>query len=292
MTPEGALIACRFLFDGAVISLWGASAYLAALVSPALRRSIDGRLRPWNVIAVLTVIAATAAMLPLRTATISEGWADALAPQIVMAVLFETDAGMAWIAQACGALLLAAATVLPPARRRMAQAFCAALLLLSLTVSGHAAMNDGWLRIMHRVNDGIHLLAGGAWLGSLLPVLLILPKLREGHLQADARRALMRFSTAGHVAVALVLLSGIANTMFIVGNVPTDWSFDYQRLLSFKILLVGAMVAIAVVNRYIFVPRLSRNPSLRALQACVVAEITLGLAVIGLVALFGTLQPV
>jgi putative copper resistance protein D len=292
VTPEGVLIFCRFLFDGAAISLWGASAYLGALVPQVLRRDVDLRLRSFNAIAVGTVVVVTAAMLPLRTATISEGWADALAPQMLRAVLLETDVGMAWFVQACGALLLAAATALPQAYRRKAQALCAGLLLFSLTISGHAAMNNGWLRIVHRVNDGVHLLAGGAWLGALLPVLLILPKLHKAQLQADARRALMRFSTAGHVAVALVLVSGIINTLLIVGSLPTDWSFAYQRLLSIKILLVGAMVAIAIVNRYIFVPRLGRDPSLRALQGCVVAEVGLGLAVIGLVALFGTLQPV
>jgi putative copper resistance protein D len=51
------------------------------------------------------------------------------------------------------------------------------------------------------------------------------------------------------------------------------------------------MVLVAVVNRYVFVPRLARDPSLRALKACILVEIGLGLAVVGLVAWFGTLQP-
>jgi putative copper resistance protein D len=91
----------------------------------------------------------------------------------------------------------------------------------------------------------------------------------------------MRFSAAGHVAVALVIASGIANMLLIVRTVPFDWSVRYQLLLSIKVTLVGIMVLVAVVNRYVFVPRLARDPSLRALKACILVEIGLGLAVVG-----------
>jgi putative copper resistance protein D len=229
-------------------------------------------------------------MLPLRAATIGDGWSDAFAPSMLGGVLFETDVGTAWILQACAVVLLALATTLPESMIQRVQALCAAMMLLTLTFSGHAAMNGGWLRVLHRVNDAAHLLSGGAWLGALVPVLLIVAMLGTER-SADAKLALMRFSTAGHVAVALVILTGIVNTMLIVGTVPIDWSFDYQLLLSIKVSLVGVMVAIAIVNRYLFVPRLGRNPSLRALKGCIIAEICLGPVVVGLVAWFGTLRP-
>lgn len=291
MTPDTALILCRLLFDAAVILIWGSAAYLAALVSPDLARAVGDRLSWLNTVAIAIVIAATAAILPLRTAIIGDGWPDLFTPEMIWAVMTQTDVGNAWMVQAGGALLLGATAFLPSAYRQRGRAVCAALLLLSLTLSGHAAMNSGWLRLVHRVNSGVHLLSAGAWLGALVPVLLILPMLGRGAPQADARMALMRFSTAGHVAVTLVLLSGIANTLLILGGLPSDWSFSYQRLLTFKIVLVVAMVVIAVVNRYVFVPRFARHHSDLPLKVCVVAEIVLGLAVIALVAWFGTLQP-
>jgi putative copper resistance protein D len=290
VTPEGALIVCRVLFDAAVIWLWGASAYLGFVVPAGLARHIDQVLRPAHVAAIVTTVAATAAMLPLRAATIGNGWVDAFSPDMLHGILLETDVGLAWMLQACAVVFLIAATALS-AYRRLGQAVGAALLLISLTTSGHAAMNSGWLRIAHRLNDAVHLLAGGAWLGALVPVLLILPMLGAGRFQSEARLALMRFSAAGHVAVALVIASGIANTLLIVRTVPFDWSVRYQLLLSIKVTLVGIMVLVAVVNRYLFVPRLAREPSLHALKACILVEIGLGLAVVGLVAWFGTLQP-
>jgi len=290
VTPAGALIVCRFLFDAPAIWLWGASAYLGFVVPARLARHIDQVLRSARAVAIAIAVAATAAMLPLRAATIGNGWEDAFSPEMLHGILLETDVGRAWIFQACATVFLVAASSLRVHRRR-AQNVGAALLLISLTTSGHAAMNSGWLRIAHRLNDGLHLLAGGAWLGALVPVLLILPMLGAGRFQSEARLALMRFSAAGHVAVALVIASGIANMLLIVRTVPFDWSVRYQLLLSIKVTLVGIMVLVAVVNRYVFVPRLARDPSLHALKACILVEIGLGLAVVGLVAWFGTLEP-
>ncbi len=291
MTPDTALILCRLLFDSAVILIWGSSAYLCVLVSPELARTVGNRLRWLNAAAIAIALAATAATLPLRTAIIGDGWSDLFAPEMLSAVLTQTDVGMAWMVQVGCVVLLGATVVLSSRYLQMGQAVCAALLLLSLTLSGHAAMNSGWLRVMHRVNDGVHLLSGGAWLGALVPVLLILPMLGRGALQADAREAVMRFSTAGHVAVALVLISGAANTLLVLRGVPSDWSFSYQRLLSAKIAIVAAMVLIAIVNRYVFVPKFARDHSLLPLKICVIIEIALGLTVVALVAWFGTLQP-
>jgi putative copper resistance protein D len=72
---------------------------------------------------------------------------------------------------------------------------------------------------------------------------------------------------------------------------PSDWSFSYQRLLSAKIAVVAAMVLIAVINRYVFVPKFARDHSLLQLKICVITEVVLGLVVVALVAWFGTLQP-
>lgn len=287
-----ALIFCRFLFDGAVLFLWGASIYLCTLVPENLSRQIWARLCPLRRIAVACVAAATIVMLPLRAVAIGDGWQDALNMDVLSAVALETTVGTAWLCQAAAAILLLGAAILSSHLRAAATAATSALLLASLVVSGHAAMNDGWPGVAHQANDVVHLLSGGAWFGALLPVLLILPRMKDSQARERARTALMRFSTAGHVMVAVVILSGIANMFFILGGLPTDWTFGYQKLLSIKIGLVAAMTVIAVVNRYVVVPRMARvRGSSGALVAGTLAEIVIALAVIGLVAWFGMLEP-
>jgi putative copper resistance protein D len=290
--PDAALVLCRFLLDGAALFLWGAGAYLCTLVPEDLRRETWTRLGTLRRIAVVCAAATTVATLPLRAAIIGNGWQDGLDADMLFAVLLGTTVGTAWLCQATATILLLGAGLLADRFRVAATASASALFLASLTVTGHAAMNGGWLGIAHRANDIIHLLAGGAWVGALLPVLLILPLLNDPRKGPQARTALIRFSTAGHVAVALVILSGVANMLLILGGLPTDWTFIYQRLLAIKIGLVAAMTAIAVVNRYVFVPRMSRGAgSPRALACGTVAEIVLALAVVGLVACFGMLEP-
>jgi putative copper resistance protein D len=68
----------------------------------------------------------------------------------------------------------------------------------------------------------------------------------------------------------------------------------YLAMLAAKIALIGVMIALALVNRYRFVPKAALNQShaLRAIRRGTAMEIILSLLVIGLVSWFGTLEPV
>ncbi len=292
MTPDIANIACRFVFDGAALFLWGSAAYLWLLVPERLSGSIWARLAAWRIAAVVLVVLATLVLLPVRCAMIGNGWADGLDGDVMISVLTATSIGTAWAWQAAFAALLLLVTLLPLRRKVAATAIVSGLLLCGLSLTGHAAMNDGWLRVLHRANDMVHVLAGGAWVGALIPVALVLCRLGDGMAGADALIALIRFSRAGHVAVALVILSGVANSLLIIGGLPLDWSVAYQRLLSLKIALAMLMMLIAVFNRYGLVPLMGRSHSAgKALAAGTVGEIMIAVCVVALVAWFGTLEP-
>ena len=60
----------------------------------------------------------------------------------------------------------------------------------------------------------------------------------------------MRFSTAGHVAVAVLLLSGVVNAVLILSPEGLDIASAYQQWLGLKILLALAMTVLAIMNRY------------------------------------------
>ncbi len=292
MTPETANIACRFVFDGAVLFLWGSAAYLWLLVPEGLSGCIWAKLQAVRVAAVALAVIATLVLLPVRCAMLGNGWADGLDGDVMTSVLTGTSVGTAWAWQAVFAALLLVVTLLPLRQKIALTAVVSALLLCGLSLTGHAAMNDGWLRVLHRANDMVHVLSGGAWVGALIPVALVLSRLGDSTRGADALRALIRFSTAGHVAVALVILSGVANSLLIIGGLPLDWSVPYQRLLSLKIALALLMMLIAVFNRYGLVPRMGRSHSAgKVLAAGTVGELVIAACVVALVAWFGTLEP-
>ncbi|MBP2562471.1 putative copper export protein [Neorhizobium galegae] len=84
-----------------------------------------------------------------------------------------------------------------------------------------------------------------------------LDKLTE--LRRHAASTMRRFSTLGHIAVALVLPSGAANTFLVIGHLPTDWQSPHPSKLLMEIGLVAIMTLMAVINRYAFVPLLQER---------------------------------
>ncbi|MFB2566643.1 copper homeostasis membrane protein CopD [Rhizobium sp. IMFF44] len=294
MDTTTALQLCRFLHDASLMFLWGACAYLSFLVPRALADTVWHRVAKPFVLVVAIVVLTALAALPVTTATIGNGWSDTLDVGMLHDVIFETTVGIAWQAQVLAAIVMICALFLPPNWRRHGLALGAGLGLASLSWTGHASMLEGWLKQAHRANDILHMLAGGGWVGALVPLLPILKLLGRPECRAEAQMALRRFSNAGHVAVALVIFSGIVNTLLILKRLPTDWSSPYQKLLAIKIALVAVMAVLAIINRYVFVPWIGRKPTraLLALRLGSIAEIGIGIVVIGLVAVFGMMEPV
>lgn len=292
MSPDSLLAICRFVHDGALMALWGTFAYLAVLVPRPLSEAISDRLTVFRLAAVGLALLATLLALPLQTALIGDGWADAVNVGMVRDVLTSTSVGTAWLAQLAGVLLLVIAQVSPARLRLVSTAVASALALAGLATGGHAVMQDGWQGIVHPLNDILHLLSAGAWFGALLPLVLVLARFGHAPLQAEAALALRRFSTAGHWAVALAILTGIGNSLFIVGW-PLGWSSPYRALLTAKIGIVSVMTAMAILNRYWFVPRIrgNRASAIAVIRIGTLIEIGLGFTAILLVAVFGMLDP-
>ncbi|MFB9996489.1 CopD family protein [Providencia rustigianii] len=67
---------------------------------------------------------------------------------------------------------------------------------------------------------------------------------------------------------------------------------EYQTWLWFKISLVGLMVLLALINRYVVVPNLQRKGRLNYLIMNSWAELLLGTMAILAVAIFASYQPI
>ena len=92
--------------------------------------------------------------------------------------------------------------------------------------------------------------------------------------------------------MALALLSGAFNSLLILGPDGLLQLTPYSGLLLGKVLVVAAMVALALANRYLLVPRLRRQaPALTLLRRATAAEIVLGVVAVALVATFSGLDP-
>lgn len=222
-------------------------------------------------------------------------------------MIAETPMGMAWQARIVGlfaALLFAAAL---GARKSpvwlILVSLGSAVALASLAWTGHGAASEGTAGTRHLIADIVHLLSAGAWIGALAGLGLLL--FRRSRLSAVdhirlTHRALEGFSVIGTVLVALVVVSGLANSWMLVGvqHMLSMGSTLYGQLLIAKLGLFGAMLALAAANRFRLTPALERAvqsgdtvSAQRHLRGSLITESGAAFVILGLVAWLGTLQP-
>ncbi len=286
------LVLCRLFHYASSLLLFGVSLFQCGLAPSALARSLDLWLGRVALCLGAISLASAVVWLLLAAGSMGEGWSDVLNPDVVSAVLFETAFGQVWQWHLAFEGLL----MLVLAARRLV--YWPALLVLSgsalssLGFVGHAVMIEGALGWINRISHVLHLLAAGFWLGCLIPLLACLGNLNGTILRGETSIALRRFSGLGHCAVATVVLTGIANICLVLRRWPIDLGSPYQALLLAKIGVVSLMIVLAIVNRYVLVPRLREDTrSLARLRAGTIAEECIGFGVIGLVSLIGTLAP-
>lgn len=190
------------------------------------------------------------------------------------------------------AMALGALIALP--RQRALQLATAAALVGLIALTGHAGATPGVTGWFHLVSDLLHLLAAAAWLGGLPAFVLMLAAAGTNSGPADgvfARRATARFSVMGIVSVGVLLVSGLINSWELLGGPGELLATSYGRILSFKAVLFAAMIAVAADNRYRLTPRLPALPAIQALRRNGTIEIALGLVVLMLVGILGTMIP-
>lgn len=180
-----------------------------------------------------------------------------------------------------------------------------AVALGSLAWNGHGAADEGARGLTHLIADIGHLLGAGLWIGALAGLLVLLVQAREikedRHSRVTlAHRALVRFSSLGTFAVALIILTGLVNSWLLVGlaNFSSLAGSLYGRLLILKLVIFSGMLSLASLNRWNLTPAVERGLSkgdassaLRSISWSVALEASLALVVLGLVAWLGTLAP-
>ena len=291
IAPHLALALVRMCFDAAAITAYGVSGFIAWIAPKRLGQAIAASSNFLIVAASSLAVLSTLAWLPIEAAMIGEGWQAAVDRSTLSAILCDTAIGKAWLVRLALSLLLTAA--LPWRSATTLRLALSGLLLASLALTGHANMDEGTRGVLHILNDALHVLAGGAWLGSLLALPGCLARLRDPAFCTEAKTALRRFSSAGHLAVALVIATGIVNTVLVLQRWPTDFTSTYQMLLAIKIAFVAGMTGLAIMNRYIFVPRMlaQRDRAVIQIRNGTYGELALGAGVLALVALLGMLDP-
>jgi putative copper resistance protein D len=252
------------------------------------------------VVTSILVFLSSAAWLSLEAGEMGNGPMDALRPEAILAVLSGTTFGHVWQFHLAASLALVIAIAMRPAgpRRNGVLLFLAALLLASQSWVGHAIIERGMAGVFHLASQTIHLTASATWLGGLLPLGYVLRqacRCKDGRLSDITLGIVLRYSNISLIAVVLIILSGLVNSWFLVGNVDSLITTLYGRVLIIKLVLFITMLGTGAYNRFVLLPRLDsevyRLPSLAALLRTVTVEQGLGLSVLAIVSVLGILPP-
>ena len=153
------------------------------------------------------------------------------------------------------------------------------------------------------VVDTLHVLAVSAWLGGLAMLLFAVPiavrALDRGERLPLVAAATGRFSRLALSAVALLLLSGIVQSIALVGAFDALVETAYGRLVLAKIVLFLGLISFGAYNQRRLLPRLrvvadgGEEPERAAalLRRSVACEVALALVVLGLASVLVTTQP-
>jgi putative copper resistance protein D len=300
------LIVSRLLQFAAVIVVFGCGsfrlyglAFDASTTSANALVTFDAWFGRVTIIGAIVALLSGLSLLLAVTANMAGSAAAALDPNMISTVLFDTSFGRVWCWRLLFAFVLIGACFAPLARQRMPVILVLSLLLLvSLGWVGHAVEGQGVARLVHQINQMVHLFAAGLWLGGLVPLTWLLGRARS---TSDttwislAPAVLTRFSHVGYAAVALLAATGVINTLLLVSSVEALTGTPYGRLLSLKILLFSVMVVLALTNRFRLLPRLhcELQPSapIAALARSVLFEQALGFVVLAVVSVLGTWPP-
>jgi putative copper resistance protein D len=301
-----ALILSRLIHFGSLFALFGGSAFRVYALGgePVAHESgaisaFDRWSGRYARLGAVLVLLSAAAMLVATTGMMAGSISASVQPATIATVLSQTEFGQVWCVRLVLAVLLVFACFMPQTGRRRATVLVlSGLLLVSLGLVGHAAMDQGGLRVVHELNQMAHLLAGAFWLGGLLPLAWFLVRLRRNRKPgwyALSRALLPRFSQMGYTAVAVLALTGTINTALLVGSPGALAGTPYGRLLLLKLLLFVAMLTLAAVNRFRLMRQIALqsvpDAPLSALARSVWAEQALAFAIVVVVSVLGTLSP-
>ncbi len=244
--------------DGWVIAaiVMKAAGYAAALLAmggplfiavfPTANGDLLRLARKIAVTAALIGIAVLALRFGIRAARISGMGLSGAVDPMMLGFVWDSPLGTAAIWRGVGEVLIVA--VLIDGVIGVGAGLIGALLIAgSYTFVGHSLGDPRWLLASLLT---LHLFAAAFWVGALAP-------LRRAVDQPDGAALLHRFGTIASVTVALLVVVGLAFAWLMTGPPSALFTTAYGWTLIAKLGFVTALMALAALNKWRFVPALS-----------------------------------
>lgn len=297
--PDGglAVVFARGIAVVCLLSVSGTLSFRTLVMPRALERmtpdvigTIERDLRRLIHLSVAGAVLGLAAWLLAVTVSLASPATLGDWPGDLSAVLSDTTFGHILLMQ----LALLGATILllgrhpGPARWRGALVFGSAASIAE-TGHGHAYAMATGISLLE-ISEALHLWAAGAWLGGLLPLLLVVLRASFGAAALTARW----FSPLGKVCVILLAATAVVQGVVLIAGPDALFHTAYGWTAMLKLMLFAVLLGFAMLNRYKLAPDLrGHNPhqARRRLIGSILLQTCCGLCIIWAAALLGQLRP-
>lgn len=292
-------VVVRWLTFAALLGVIGVAAFhwlvlraVAPFSPPALAGSAERGARALGLLLAVVLLVAVLARLVAQRAALGGVGADTS----MWSVLAATQWGWGWMLQLLGtSAALAGLLLARRSRGAWALVLVAALMLgVSPALSGHAAAT-GALAPVTIVADAAHVLGAGAWIGTLLvlvlaglPATLALPSGERG---PAAALLVNRFSPVALGAATLLVLSGAVSAWAHLGSFGALLGSSYGRTLVVKLALVALVAALGAFHWRRARPALGSESSARSLRRSAGSELAIAAVVLLVTAILVATPP-
>jgi copper transport protein len=197
----------------------------------------------------------------------------------------------------------AGAAVGPAPSRRQLLVFGALALGLAVTapMAGHTGQHEPTALLFS--TDTLHVLCMSAWFGGLV-MLLMMFGLAARRLPGRERTQLMavavgRFSVLARFAVLILLVTGVTQSIALIGSVSALVDTEYGLLVLAEVMLLGLLIALGAFSQQWALPRLrllaagGAGPGRAAaiLRRSVALEVAFALTAIAVTSVLVTTEP-
>ncbi len=259
MSPTEIVVASvRGAHVAALVSLFGTLVFLTLVARTAMAAAPDDaprlrrRLLHLARASAACALVAGAAWLVVETVIIAGADDVATTLQALPVVAWQTQFGQ-WLLLR-DALLLAVLPLLWPRRGVAVLALgLAGIALVVQPMLGHAGAVGGSVGATLIGSEVMHLLAAGAWLGSLLPLFITIGTLPH-HAAATACRS---FTPIGLSAVVVLGGTAMLQVTELMGGVPGLFGTGYGHVALIKLALFIVLLSLAALNRLALTDRLA-----------------------------------
>jgi putative copper export protein len=201
-------------------------------------------------------------------------------------VITKTTWGTGWLVQAVAVPLVLASALRERSSGGVAPFTLGAGLLAlaaSPALSGHA-IGAPRLATVAVVLDTVHVVAAGAWLGTLAVVAWVALPLARRAPDGTMLRVLARFSPIALASAAALAASGVFASWLHLESLQALWSTDYGMMLVRKLVVLAGVAVTGAYNWKVVTPRLTTAAGLPSLRRSVAIELSLAVVLVAITA--------